>query len=72
MSIIGSISIEIMLFNNDTKEVLNKITKRNEIEGTYYDEYHEDDDLFFVDREKYTLQGIKSFVRNYFISKTSK
>ena len=37
----------------------------------YYDEYHETDELFFVDGEKYTLQGIKSYVRNYFISKTS-
>ena len=37
----------------------------------YYDEYHETDELFFVDGEKYTLQGIKRSVRNYFISKTS-
>lgn len=37
----------------------------------YYDEYHETDELFFVDREKYTLQGIKRYVRNYFLSKTS-
>ena len=37
----------------------------------YYDEYHETDELFFVDGEKYTLQGIKWYVRNYFISKTS-
>ena len=36
-----------------------------------YDEYHETDELFFVDGEKYTLHGIKSYVRNYFISKTS-
>ena len=37
----------------------------------YYDEYHETDELFFVDGEKHTLHGIKSYVRNYFISKTS-
>ena len=37
----------------------------------YYDEYHEIDELFFVDGEKYTLQGIKRYVRNYFLSKTS-
>ena len=37
----------------------------------YYDEYHETDELFFVDGEKYTLQGIKRYVRNYFLSKTS-
>ena len=37
----------------------------------YYDEYHETDELFFVDGEKYTLQGIKRYVRNYFLSKAS-
>lgn len=37
----------------------------------YYDEYHETDELFFVDGEKYTLQGIKRYVGNYFLSKTS-
>ena len=35
----------------------------------YYDEYHETDELFFVDGEKYTLHGIKSFVRSYFLNK---
>ena len=38
----------------------------------YYDEYHETDELFFVDGEKYTLQGIKSYFRSYFFRKTSK
>ena len=38
----------------------------------YYDEYHETDELFFVDGEKYTLYGIKSFVRSYFLGETSK
>ena len=37
----------------------------------YYDEYHEIDELFFVDGEKYTLHRIKRYVRNYFIWKTS-
>jgi len=32
----------------------------------YYDEYHEDDDLFFVEGEKYTLLTIKKYIRNYF------
>ena len=32
----------------------------------HYDEYHEDDDLFFVDGKKYTLLTIKKYVRNYF------
>ena len=34
----------------------------------YYDEYHETDELFFVDGEKYTLHGIKRYVRNYFMN----
>ena len=37
----------------------------------FYDNYHEEDDVLYVDGEKYTLQGIKRYVRNYFISKTS-
>ena len=32
----------------------------------YYDEYYEDDDLFFVDGKKYTLLTIKKYIRNYF------
>ena len=32
----------------------------------YYDEYHEDDDLFLVDGERYTLLKIKKYIRNYF------
>lgn len=32
----------------------------------YYDEYHEDDDLFFADGEKYTLLTIKKYIKNYF------
>ena len=105
MNDIGKFKIERMVFNNDTKEVLNKMAKRNKIKFIYYDgyilrfektnvysitphrivfskneynllvlyydEYHETDELFFVDGEKYTLQGIKRYVRNYFISKTS-
>ena len=105
MNDIGKFKIERMVFNNDTKEVLNKMAKRNKIKFIYYDgcilrfektnvyliaphrlvfsrneynllvlyydEYHETDELFFVDGEKYTLHGIKSYVRNYFISKTS-
>ena len=35
----------------------------------YYDEYHEDDDLFLVDGEKYTLNTIKKYIRNYFKNK---
>lgn len=82
-----------MIFNNDTKEELNKMAKHNGINVIYYDgyilkfdkvnvhaitphmlvfskngnnlivlhynEYHEDDDLFLVDGEKYTLNIIK-------------
>ena len=81
-----------MIFNNDTKEELNKMAKHNGINVIYYDgyilkfdkvnvhaitphmlvfskngnnlivlhydEYH-DDDLFFVDGKKYTLNTIK-------------
>ena len=35
----------------------------------HYDEYHEDDDLFLVDGEKYTLNTIKKYIRNYFKNK---
>ena len=82
-----------MIFNNDTKEELNKMAIHNGINVIYYDgyivmfdkvnvhsitshtlvfskngdnltvlhydEYHEDDNLFFVDGEKYTLLTIK-------------
>ena len=85
-----------MIFNNDTKEELNKMAKHNGINVIYYDdyivmfdkvnihaitphmlvfckngnylvvlhydEYHEDDDLFFVDGEKYTLNTIKNIL----------
>ena len=37
----------------------------------HYDEYHEDDDLFFVDGEKYTLYEIKKYIRNYFKNKSN-
>ena len=89
-----------MIFNNDTKEELNKMAKHNGINVIYYDgyilkfdkvnvhaitphmlvfskngdnlivlyydEYHEDDDLFFVDGERHTLLKIKKYIRNYF------
>ena len=34
----------------------------------YYDEYHEDDDVFYVDGERHTLLTVKRYVRNYFIN----
>ena len=34
----------------------------------YYDEYHEDDDVFYVDGEKHTLLMVKRYVRNYFMN----
>ena len=37
----------------------------------HYDEYHEDDNLFFVDGEKYTLLTIKKYIRNYFKNKSN-
>ena len=33
----------------------------------YYDEYHEDNDLFFIKRKKYTLFDAKKYIRGYFI-----
>lgn len=33
----------------------------------YYDEYHEDYDLFFIDGQKYTLFDAKKYIRSYFI-----
>ena len=71
MSAISIIFVVRKLLDNDVKESLERTFKKNGIEVIYYDEYHETDELFFVDGEKYTLQGIKRYVRNYFISKTS-
>jgi len=90
-----------MIFNNDVKEVLNKMAKRSGIKieyyngfivmfnkvnvhaltphrivfskndvyllVLYYDEYHEYDDVFYVDGERHTLLTVKRYVRNYFI-----
>ena len=94
-----------MIFNNDTKEELNKMAKHNGINVIYYDgyivmfdkvnihaitphmlvfskngdyltvlhydEYHEDDNLFIVEGEKYTLYEIKKYIRNYFKSNSN-
>ena len=71
MNVIKIIFVERLLFDSDVKESLERTFKRSGIKVSYYDGYHETDELFFVDGEKYTLQGIKRYVRNYFISKTS-
>ena len=34
----------------------------------YYDEYHEDNDLFFINGQKYTLFDAKKYIRSYFIN----
>ena len=34
----------------------------------YYDEYHEDFDLFFINGQKYTLFDAKKYIRSYFIN----
>ena len=34
----------------------------------YYDEYHEDYDLFFINGQKYTLFDAKKYIRSYFIN----
>ena len=51
--------IKVLLFDSEIKESLERSFKRSRIKVSYYDEYHETDELFFVDGEKYTLQGIK-------------
>ena len=33
----------------------------------YYDEYHEDDDVFYVDGERRALLIVRRYVRNYFM-----
>ena len=71
MNVIKIIFVERLLFDGDVKESLERTFKRSGIKVSYYDGYHETDELFFVDGEKYTLQGINRYVRNYFTSKTS-
>ena len=34
----------------------------------YYDEYHENFDLFFINGQKYTLLDAKKYIRSYFIN----
>ena len=99
---IGKFSIERMVFNNDVKEVLNKMAQRSGIKVEYYngfiimfdkvnvhaltphrivfskngnyllvlfyDNYHEDDDVFYVDGERHTLLTVKRYVRNCFMN----
>ena len=43
----------------EVKESLERLFKRNGIKVSYYGEYHETDELFFVDGEKYTLQVLR-------------
>ena len=91
-----------MVFNNDVKEIQNKMAKRSGIKVEYYngfiimfdkvnihiltphrilfikngnnllvvfyDNYHEDDDIFSEDGEKHTLLTINGYIRNYFIN----
>ena len=33
----------------------------------YYDEYHEDYDLFFINGQKYRLLDAKKYIRSYFV-----
>ena len=42
--------------------VFNK--NENNLIVLHYDEYHEDDDLFLVDGERYTLLKIKNYLKN--------
>jgi len=34
----------------------------------FYDEYHEDDDVFYVDGERHTLLTFNKYIRNYFVN----
>ena len=34
----------------------------------FYDDYHEDDNVFYVDGESHTLLTVKRYVRNYFMN----
>lgn len=49
-----------------TSHMLDFCKNRNYLVVLHYDEYYEDDDLFFVDGKKYTLLTIKKYIRNYF------
>ena len=49
-----------------TPHMLDFCKNGNYLVVLHYDEYHEDDNLFFVDGEKYTLLTIKKYIRNYF------
>ena len=49
-----------------TPHMLDFCKNGNYLVVLHYDEYHEDDDFFFVDGKKYTLLTIKKYIRNYF------
>ena len=49
-----------------TSHMLDFCKNGNYLTVLHYDEYHEDDNLFFVDGKKYTLLTIKKYIRNYF------
>ena len=49
--------------------IFSKIEK--ELIVLHYDLYHENDNLFIVDGEKYTLYEIKKHIRNYFKNKSN-
>ena len=44
------------------------IKNGNNLLVVFYDNYHENDDIFYVDGERHTLLTIKRYVRNYFIN----
>ena len=47
--------VERLLLDNKIKESLNKTFKSSGIKVSYYYEYHEDMDLFFINGQEYTL-----------------
>ena len=61
MNIIKIIFVERLLFDSEVKESLERSFKRSGIKVSYYDEYHETDEVFFVDREKYN-KGLRDML----------
>ena len=60
----------IHIINNPTSErsLLSLCLNDENLLVLYYDEYHEDMDLFFINGQKYTLFDAKKYIRSYFIN----
>ena len=58
---VGGITLHRLIFSKNGKELI----------VLHYDLYHENDNLFIVEGEKYTLYEIKKYIRNYFKSNSN-